>query len=65
MVIYDLNQASKVERLSSVFSPNGTLISAFAASHCRRGGGGGGGGGEEEEEEEEKRKRNEVGRQNS
>ena len=27
------------ERLSSVFSPDGTLISASAAPHCKRGGG--------------------------
>ena len=30
----DLLQALKGERLSSVFSPDGTLISASAASHC-------------------------------
>ena len=30
----DLLQALKVERLSSVFSPDGTLISASAAPHC-------------------------------
>ena len=31
----DLLQALKGERLSSVFSPDGTLISASAAPHCR------------------------------
>ena len=30
----DLLQAWKGERLSSVFSPDGTLISAYAAPHC-------------------------------
>ena len=30
----DLLQALKGERLSSVFSPDGTLISASAALHC-------------------------------
>ena len=30
----DLPQALKAERLSSVFSPDGTLISASAAPHC-------------------------------
>ena len=30
----DLLQALKGERLSSVFSPDGTLISASAAPHC-------------------------------
>ena len=30
----DLLQALKGERLSTVFSPDGTLICAFAASHC-------------------------------
>ncbi|WP_419612110.1 hypothetical protein, partial [Thiolapillus sp.] len=30
----DLLQALKEERLSSVFSPDGTLISASAAPHC-------------------------------
>ena len=30
----DLLQALKVERLSFVFSPDGTLISASAAPHC-------------------------------
>ena len=34
MAIYDLLQALKGERLSSVFSPDGTLISASAAPHC-------------------------------
>ena len=38
----DLLQALKGERLSSVFSPDGTLISASAAPHCGKGGGGGG-----------------------
>ena len=33
MAIY-LLQALKGERLSSVFSPDGTLISASAAPHC-------------------------------
>ena len=32
----DLLQAMKGERLSSVFSPDGTLISASAAPHCGR-----------------------------
>ena len=36
MAIYtDLLQALKGVRLSSVFSPDGTLISASAAPHCR------------------------------
>ena len=30
----DLLQARKGDRLSSVFSPDGTLISASAAPHC-------------------------------
>ena len=34
MAITDLLQALKGERLSSVFSPDGTLISASAAPHC-------------------------------
>ena len=35
MAIYtDLLQDLKGERLSSVFSPDGTLISASAAPHC-------------------------------
>ena len=33
MVYTDLLQTLKGERLSSVFSPDGTLISAFAARH--------------------------------
>ena len=32
--VSDLLQALKGERLSSVFSPDGTLISASAAPHC-------------------------------
>ena len=32
--MYGLLQASKGERLSSVFSPDGTLISASAVPHC-------------------------------
>ena len=37
MAIYtDLLQDLKGERLSSVFSPDGTLISASAAPHCGR-----------------------------
>ena len=32
--MYDLFQALKGERLSSVFSPDGILISASAAPHC-------------------------------
>ena len=50
----DLLQALKGERLSSVFSPDGTLISASAAPHCGK---------KEEEEthqkEEEKKKEEE------
>ena len=34
MAITDLLKALKGERLSSVFSPDGTLISASAAPHC-------------------------------
>ena len=38
MAIYtDLLQALKGERLSSVFSPDGTLISASAAPQCGAG----------------------------
>ena len=36
----DFLHALKGERLSSVFSPDGTLISASAAPHCGVGGGG-------------------------
>ena len=36
-VYTDLLQAIKGERLSSVFSPDGTLISASAATHCGEG----------------------------
>ena len=34
MLYTDLLQALKGERLSSVLSPDGTLISASAAPHC-------------------------------